>query len=581
MTRRSGQCTPPSQGSFMENLDSFLLGTPMGPNPAASSSASSSASSPPTTASDPDERNGKFSFGIEIEFAVAFLRVGERPQRSQDKNADNYQDTYGRLFRVPLTDDENTRWFNAGRANANQNVGVSKNDDGDGASVSDGGGAWSVWNQDDEHKVYDHVQKTINATLALLPNLSANRVCHDSKKPHSRWKVVHDASINLPGDRPITTKYKGVRWMGVEINAPALWNTPESFAEVRSVLDALRQTYWIVQGESCGVHVHIGRGEEWQSLRDLRRAAALLFATDPLLAQLHPEHRRGNEYCASNRSISCVARGMTHERARLEAEVDSYYTDEGDLEPPTMELPPESLEQFLTFDTGTSVSWSTSTPPAAATHSPNTPQLFRSPDRRISRGTLTGYKVTRPPLPTDSRNPRPAYDSWDDLSGPPCALIPCITELLSANRAGVVARLMHGSQGFGRSAYNFDNFEADTPMQYQDKATIEFRQCAASMDPDEILAFASLFLGLCHTVCTAPFASLWDVMHRCAVLERHVQNRLAVAAGKGWDESAQQVYARGGANFDVFDLLIMLGLEEEALAVQSVVLARLSSTASS
>lgn len=553
MTHQSGYRTPPGQGSVLENLDRFLQGMRLSPD-----SASSPNSRPDSLA---DESKGQFSFGIELEFAVAYLRQGEEVRDGQDKKTNNYQGTYAKVFSVPhghslkefLEND-----IDDANANAQTSTQHSSNNNNDSDSEdSDTSGSSCYWQSGDEDKVFARIRETINNSLD--PSTSnANRVCLNLNKSHSKWDVVHDSTIRLPGDLFIKTRYKGVRWMGVEITSPALWNTPQSFAEVRNVIETLKQQYWMVIDTSCGLHIHVSRGEDWPSLRELRRTAALLFAADPLLAQLHPEDRLKNIWCLGNRNNSRVSQGMTHKSACAEAEEDSYNT------PPTMQLPPEPLDQYLLFDDETPA-WSTSSSATSA----DPPLLFSEPHRRIERGALDSYNV----IPADKTEPPSRYQYYSDFDTPR-ALLPCIHDILYVSRSGALSRLMHGHVGAGRCAYNFNNFEADTPILSQGKPTIEFRQCAATLNVDEIFTFTRLFIGLCEKASSAPFSLIWSAIQRCAVLERRKQQQLAVAVSRGWSEGAQQTYASSGPEFDVFDLLTMLGLEEEARALQQVMWVR-------
>lgn len=335
------------------------------------------------------------------------------------------------------------------------------------------------------------------------------------------WRVKRDSSIKLPDGRALDQRYRGVRWVGVEVMSPALWfHSPASLAEVRRVCDALKAKYWIVFSPSTAVHIHVGRGDAWPPLRALRRTAALLFAADPLLATLYPPHRREGRYCASNRSFSALAQGMTAERARQMVALAIGGVDRmPDAEPP------ESLGDYETTPT------TITTQPQRAFH------------RRIPRGTLRGY-----PQPAPGEGPR--FPHLNIELNTPRNMIECAEELLSASRRGVVAILMLGSRFSSRLAYSLLNFRERRKGDERHKRTVEFRQPAATLDADEVLAFVRLFVGLCRFAGEAEFEEVRAAIHRCAVVDE----------------------ADGQGEFDVFDLLTQIGLVAEAEELQRLIM---------
>lgn len=103
------------------------------------------------------------------------------------------------------------------------------------------------------------------------------------------WNVSTDHTVRLPGGVPPRgTIYKGVNWEAVEIQSPALWaDQEESWAEVRQVCELLTNHFWTIVPNSCGLHFHVGAGEDYLSTKNLRRMAALFFAANPILIQFH------------------------------------------------------------------------------------------------------------------------------------------------------------------------------------------------------------------------------------------------------------------------------------------------------
>lgn len=125
----------------------------------------------------------------------------------------------------------------------------------------------------------------------------------------SEWSFESDPSVYLTADLRDEQYINEYYWVSVEIASPAFWDTPESWAEIREVVDAFKAEYWIITPHTAGMHYHYGHGKDYIPFTKIRRMAALLVAVDPLIVQLHPTHRRANEYCLSNRLYSRIAHG--------------------------------------------------------------------------------------------------------------------------------------------------------------------------------------------------------------------------------------------------------------------------------
>lgn len=443
---------------------------------------------------------GKFSLGIELEFLVAYVSESERDNLAQHNSAD-FAETWGKAVVIP--NDE-----------------LDQEDDFSDSSLELVAFAQSY--------VFKLIQNTLDSLV--LPLAKDTRVFTEPGAEYTSWEVKADCSIGLPRGRPLHETYKGVRWVAVEVVSPALWFAARQGLldeEVRLVCDTLQERYWTTFSESCAVHFHVGQGRHWMPLGDLRRTAALLLAADPLLAQLQPRHRLANEFCLGNRAFSRLAQGMTAEKAK-----ESVVANNGGIN----KVPPETHESELL---GAILLGEDDLTSAVS----NYPENF---NRVIRRGALKGYPRLGP-----GKSPIvPRCTSF--LLAPPKGIIDCINELLSASQRGVIATLMVGERMSARLAYNFHNFREAQSGEEQHKRTIEFRQCAGTLDADEIITFAQLFVGLCEFGSSAPFGLFWSAIYRCAVADMAV----------------------GGPNFDVFDLLIHLGLVREAELLQMVVMAR-------
>ncbi|KAI1087058.1 hypothetical protein F5B19DRAFT_476859 [Rostrohypoxylon terebratum] len=126
------------------------------------------------------------------------------------------------------------------------------------------------------------------------------------------WGVGRDVSVAMDPTLVREDKsFKHYTFINVEITSPALLATEKPYNEVRRAVTALHHKFWILAPPTAGLHVHYGRGKDWIPLPHLRKIAALLFAADPVLAQMHPSHRREESkgWCLSNRLSSSNRRG--------------------------------------------------------------------------------------------------------------------------------------------------------------------------------------------------------------------------------------------------------------------------------
>lgn len=285
-----------------------------------------------------------------------------------------------------------------------------------------------------------------------------NRVFSDGRE--SRWIISSDSSLNLPNGLDINDDtYLGVKWTSIEVQSPALWNEPESWEEVRAVCQYIQQKFWTITPHCTGLHFHVGTGPHYMLLRKLRRAATLLFATDRILVQLHPTHRKNRRYCLSSRTFTAVAQGTTADsviRALGGVVQHSGETDE---------------DQELTVSHR-----QRSRSPESTNSSAGVPVASEIGfNRTIPHGKLTSY-----PYETG----RPVTSPYDNTEVPaPVDMSTCIKELMNATSQGIVEHLMRNARHPSeRPAYSFSNFTENPYGQQSRKRTIKFRQTLPTGD---------------------------------------------------------------------------------------------------
>ncbi|KAI0202802.1 hypothetical protein F4808DRAFT_419920 [Astrocystis sublimbata] len=385
--------------------------------------------------------------------------------------------------------------------------------------------------------IFKRGQETIRKAVAKNRGArvvsSQEETLADPDKLHLRffsdWEFGTDPSVSINFKEPQEQYVDLYFWFAVEITSPALWDQPESWAEIRAVVDAFKQEYWIMTPRSAGMHFHYGNGKDYIPFEKLRRMAALLVAADPLLVQLHPEHRKENEHCMSNRLYSRIAHGRPAVRAARE--IGAEYT-EGEPEFPSCssKARPEPVAREVRRRTATlSVA-------------------FR-------RGQLTGYELNEF-FEQAFRTSGYIYDDMPDENPRPAEIAFAVREILRCTNAPTVAELMRITPEMtDRPCYNFRSYLAchykrmiksgeEYETYFQHKRTVEFRQMASTMESDEVVAFGKVVVRLCEVAAELSIEELWGVVLDCALAETH------------------------GSWYDVFDLLGELGLESEARVLQ-------------
>ncbi|KAI1295291.1 hypothetical protein F5Y03DRAFT_387435 [Xylaria venustula] len=384
-------------------------------------------------------------------------------------------------------------------------------------------------------RVQTRLRSTIENALSSLPKpgdrviQSENEALADVEslhlRPYVNWTIGTDTTVHLDPGSEKEEHVSEYRWYSTEIASPALWATEASWNEIRAVVQAIKDEFWIFTPINSGMHYHYGHGKYYIPFQKLRRMAALLVAVDPLMVQLHPEHRRMNDYCLSNRLYSRVAHGRSAES--ISRDLGAEYI-EATPEIPCRKPRPELVSR---------------------------PVRKRTPELGVpfKRGELTGYKFSRA-IFRDS-----GFDRDNTRAPRPLEIPRAVSEILRCMNAPTVAELMrYGPQEDHRPAYSFLMYgvqfykhvirsRGQANVDYQDKRTVEFRQMASTMEPEEVVAHGKVVVRLCEFASEADIHDLWKVVFDCTEAESH------------------------GDWYDIFDLLAELGLNSEAKVLHSAV----------
>ncbi|CAG8958913.1 hypothetical protein HYFRA_00012910 [Hymenoscyphus fraxineus] len=153
-----------------------------------------------------------------------------------------------------------------------------------------------------QKEAFQHIIKTLaEYGIACRDRYPNNRA--DPNADPFAWTLTGDGSV----DDPTTETAANYNFCDVEIASPPLYNHPDSHAEVRRVLDILTYTYRINcdTNETCGLHVHVS--SDWNPNpdpllpvkrspgfhpRNLANLMATLWVFESVLEIIHPKHRR-------------------------------------------------------------------------------------------------------------------------------------------------------------------------------------------------------------------------------------------------------------------------------------------------
>lgn len=137
--------------------------------------------------------------------------------------------------------------------------------------------------------VRNHIVQTIHTEELPCSNTSLGDL--------DIWAIGRDPSINT------TSSDSKMLLFPMEITSPAYEFTPESLRAVEKFCKVLRANYHTEVNSSCGLHVHISFGKDFNhetkrwTFERLQKLMMFVWAFEPQLQTIHPDHRQegGNQ----------------------------------------------------------------------------------------------------------------------------------------------------------------------------------------------------------------------------------------------------------------------------------------------
>ncbi|RYP63697.1 hypothetical protein DL769_006891 [Monosporascus sp. CRB-8-3] len=134
----------------------------------------------------------------------------------------------------------------------------------------------------------------VTKELYITPRDNAELEC-------TTWVVKKDITVKK--------KIGDLQYAGMEVTSPVLPNTPKGYEELAKAVKAIRQLETVIFNETCGLHVHVGRGNAGIELLPLQKfTSLLLLGGERILDNVHPARRRGQWPCFRNSTDSRLAR---------------------------------------------------------------------------------------------------------------------------------------------------------------------------------------------------------------------------------------------------------------------------------
>ncbi|KAH8649937.1 hypothetical protein BX600DRAFT_529012 [Xylariales sp. PMI_506] len=161
--------------------------------------------------------------------------------------------------------------------------------------------------------VREHVHTLIRDTLREygFPADMVQAVTTPTYSEQQKWLLQSDSSLYQAEDKD-NEDLKHLVFCGLEISTPVEFDSPRSFEVLRHAVNLLCAKFRILVNPTCGLHVHIGKGQDWMPLHWIKRMGALFWASDKLLASLHPPFRQVSAACPSIREYSSLAGAKGH-----------------------------------------------------------------------------------------------------------------------------------------------------------------------------------------------------------------------------------------------------------------------------
>ncbi|KAI1805427.1 hypothetical protein F4811DRAFT_222372 [Daldinia bambusicola] len=360
-----------------------------------------------------------------------------------------------------------------------------------------------------EDQMASHVSQTIHNGLSKLPQSHRGEVCPPGGDPilsqYQEWK----ANSNMRAvDEDITPANQGV---GVTVESPIMYATEPSFREVEAVSNLLRATCRAAVPISCRLRVIVSAASEKPPLLTLKRMTAICWASDQILQQMHPVSCYHERFYKGPRETTDLAQGEEAEQLGADAMTWQGISIQEYINKAQPKRLSTKFDRVLSRDTYNAI---------LCDMDQNLNNIFHFNDDL--------YDHRR-----DSERSSEATKGPDILNG--------AIQLLNCRDNDAVSCFMR--RNFDKEYCYYPRFDGSQEEGCL-RPTVDFTKASGSLDGYWVSTHAKICVGVVRFAADAADGNLWRLIYDC-----HVANA-------------------DPARYDIFDLLLDLGLAKEAETVQ-------------
>lgn len=144
----------------------------------------------------------------------------------------------------------------------------------------------------------------------------------DLKLNYHAWALEQDGSLG---------EYLGWcgywKLTGLELISPVCQDVPEDWERILDVVGGLATKVRVIQSPTCGLHVHVGKGQQILPIHLLRKVFCLMCCVENIVFSLCHPHRRYMLYSAA--LMDCADEIRRHSKHRApHPDLEKYFPDE-------------------------------------------------------------------------------------------------------------------------------------------------------------------------------------------------------------------------------------------------------------
>ncbi|KAF3065143.1 hypothetical protein GL218_02512 [Daldinia childiae] len=326
-------------------------------------------------------------------------------------------------------------------------------------------------------EIIRRVSYAIKNCLSELPQSYRGEVVSVEGDPvlsqYQEWKIKSGKATVKKDSRP-RPEYEGLWDVDLEVQSPLMYAAEASFKEVEAVTNMLRATFRAAVPPFCGMRVLVGAGSSSVPLPTFVKMAAVCWASNPILQQIHP--------------ISC------HYNRRRKDPRETAQLDQGEKAEQTEAKPVDKLD----------------IPIQEYINKARPKRLLTEFKRTLPRNMLNIVLSLERTIPFNTYEVHRSGQPLEPITHPD--ILQGAIQLFSSRSHGAVANLINTNS---LGAYNFNCYSDENVEEKNTKATVEFCMAAGSLDGRWVSTHARICTGIVQFAATAPEENVWRMIYEC------------------------------------------------------------------